>query len=310
MADHSQTVLALVGPTGAGKTATALDIAGDLASQGTPTEIVAIDAFTIYRDMDIATAKPSRDDRAQVPHHLVDVVDPDTDVTVAWFQQLARDAIAQVHGRDAMPLLVGGSGLYWRAVVDPFDFPPTELEVREQLDAYWQGRYDQAYEYLRELDPAAAEDIEPQNQRRIIRALEVIQITGQPFSTFKRAWKEYRSVYPDLRVVMLDPEDTVLRTAIWQRATAMVDGGLIDEAHQLRQRYELSRTARQAIGYAEAFSVLDGALAAADLADAIATRTWKYVRRQRAWFRADPRCQLCQNTSSDHVFTQLTADAT
>jgi tRNA dimethylallyltransferase len=279
------TVLALLGPTAAGKSGLAQRVArarGDV-------EIVAVDAFTVYRGMDIATAKPTPEERDEVPHHLVDVLEPDEQLTVADFQRRARAAIDEVQDRGRVPLLVGGAGLYWRAVVDDLTFPPTDRRLRAELEE----RFDDpvaAHERLAHLDPAAAERIEPANLRRTVRALEVIELTGQPFSSFATAWDEHRSIYPELTVGYLEPPAQQLRAAIDERARRMVAEGLLAEAADLRRRCRLSPTAVQAIGYAEAFAVLDGDLEESRLAEAIRGRTWRYAKRQRSWFRTDPRC--------------------
>jgi tRNA dimethylallyltransferase len=279
------TVLALLGPTASGKSQTALSVA---RSRG-DVEVVAVDAFTVYRGMDIGTAKPTGEERAAVPHHLVDVLDPDRELTVSRFQAMAREAIADVRSRGRVPLLVGGSGLYWRAVVDDLRFPPTDPEVRAELERRWERDPSAAHAELERRDPAAAARIEPANLRRTVRALEVLELTGEPFSAFSEAWDRFEAVYDDLDVVLLDPPGEALRDAIDRRAHRMVEQGLLAEARQLRSRWQLSRTAAQGIGYAEAFAVLDGEEPAEQLAEAIARRTRRYARRQRAWFRRDPR---------------------
>jgi tRNA dimethylallyltransferase len=279
------TVLALLGPTASGKSQTALRVA---RSRG-DVEVVAVDAFTVYRGMGIGTAKPTEEERAAVPHHLVDVMDPDRELTVSRFQTMAREAIADVRSRGRVPLLVGGSGLYWRAVVDDLRFPPTDPEVRDQLERRWERDPSAAHAELERRDPAAAARIEPANLRRTVRALEVLELTGEPFSAFSDAWNRFEAVYDDLDVVLLDPPGEALRDAIDRRAHRMVEQGLLAEARLLRSRWQLSRTAAQGIGYAEAFAVLDGQEPAEQLADAIARRTRRYARRQRAWFRRDPR---------------------
>jgi tRNA dimethylallyltransferase len=284
--------LAIVGPTASGKSAGAMAVARARRQRGLPTEIIAIDAFTVYRGLDVATAKPSAADRQEIAHHLIDVLDPWEDLTVAQFQERARQVIDEVVARGVTPLLVGGSGLYWRAVVDDLSFPPTDPNVRARLTARWQQDPDGAHEQLTARDPIAAAGIDPPNVRRTIRALEVIELTGQPFSSFDDSWGDHRSIYSDLEVAYLEPPAEDLRTAIHGRARAMVTGGLLDEARALLAAPQpLSRTARQAIGYQEAFAVLDGSAPLEDLATTIATRTWRYARRQRSWFRADPRCQ-------------------
>jgi tRNA dimethylallyltransferase len=280
-------VLAILGPTASGKSRLALEVArlrGDV-------EIVAVDAFTVYRGMDVGTAKPSAAERAVVPHHLVDVLEPVEELTVAQFQSRARDAIAEVRAHGRVPLLVGGSGLYWRAVVDDLRFPPTDVSVRARLEARWGDDPVAAHRHLQQVDPAAAGRIDPANLRRTVRALEVLELTGERFSAYSAAWDRYESIYPDLEVVYLEPPAATLRARIDERARAMVAADLLGEARRLRQRYgQLSRTAAQAIGYAEAYAVLDGDADDAGLAQAIAARTWRYAKRQRGWFRTDPRC--------------------
>jgi tRNA dimethylallyltransferase len=296
---------AVVGPTAGGKSALAREVAARLASVGAAPEIVAVDAFTLYRGMDIGTAKPTPTERAEVPHHLVDVVEPDREVTVAEFQVAARAAIDDIAARGGLPVLVGGSGLYFRAVVDDLRFPPTDDATRVALEERWAGRAVDAWEHLRGLDPDAADRIDPANLRRTVRALEVIELTGERFSSYATAWDRYDSIYPGLRVAYLEPPTPVLRERIDHRARAMVDAGLVDEAAELRARVgRLSRTARQAIGYREAFAVIDDELDASELADAIAARTWGYARRQRSWFRRDPRCEPAP---ADQLRERLTA---
>ena len=282
-------VRAVLGPTAAGKSGLALAIAAAATARGEPHEIVAVDAFTVYRGLDVATAKPSAADRARVPHHLVDVLDPSEDLTVVRFRDLARAAIAEVHARGATAVLVGGSGLYWRAVVDGLAFPPTDPEVRAAVSARFGEDAAAAHAALADVDPAAAGRIPVRNLRRVVRALEVLELTGRPFSAWDDAWGRYRAVYDDLDVVLLDPPPDELRAAIAARAETMVAAGLLEEERRLAAAPR-SRTAAAAIGYAEAAAVLRGELPAEDLAATVAARTRRYARRQRAWFRADPRC--------------------
>jgi tRNA dimethylallyltransferase len=284
-------VLAIVGPTASGKSSLALEVARARCAVGRPTELVAVDAFTVYRGLDIGTAKPTAEERAEIAHHLVDVLEPWEELTVATFQRLARTAIDEVRSRGATPLLVGGSGLYFRAVVDDLRFPPTDATVRARLEERWRGDPEGAHAHLATLDPPAAGAIDAQNLRRTVRALEVIELTGERFSAFDDAWDRYESRYAGLVVGYLEPGTEVLRARIADRARAMVAAGLVEEASALRDLPQpLSLTAAKAIGYAEAFAVLDGELDAAALAEAIGVRTWRYAKRQRSWFRADPRC--------------------
>ena len=286
------TTLAILGPTASGKSALALDVARRRLEAGAPTELVAIDAFTVYRGMDVGTAKPDAEERREVTHHLVDVLDPWEALDVVWFRDRARAVIGEIRRRGATPLLVGGSGLYWRAVVDDLVFPPTDPTVRGRIEDEAARDPVAVHARLASLDPPAARTIPPENLRRVVRALEVIELTGQRFSTADDAWSRHVSIYDDLDVTYLEPEVSVLRARIEQRARRMVDEGLLTEAAALRALPRpLSRTAAQAIGYAEAFEVLDGVLPEQRLVTAIASRTWRYAKRQRSWFRADPRCR-------------------
>ena len=182
-------VLALVGPTAAGKSRLAVETAPSLNA-----EIVSIDSAAIYRGMDIGTDKPSSEDLARVPHHMISTFLPDESVSVRTFQQLARAAIEDIHARGKTPLLVGGSGLYFRAVVDPLEFPATDPEVRARFESS-DAEPEALHRILVSLDPEAAARIEPTNVRRTIRALEVIEITGRRFSAFRTGWDEYNSIY-------------------------------------------------------------------------------------------------------------------
>jgi len=296
-------VLAILGPTASGKSAVALAVAEARTAAGRPTEVVAVDAFTVYRGMDVGTAKPTSQERARVPHHMVDVLDPWEELTVVAFRDLARAAIDEVRARGATPLLVGGSGLYWRAVVDPLQFPPTDAQVRARIEEQWRDDPAGAHAALAEVDPAAARSIPTGNLRRVVRALEVLELTGRPFSAWDDAWGRFESVLPRLEVAYLEPDADELRARIHARARQMLEGGLVAEVARLRQAPR-SRTARAAIGYAEVEELLDAAdvqgapspvapLPATTLDElgvTIARRTAAYARRQRSWFRADPRC--------------------
>ena len=278
-------VLAVVGPTASGKSSAAMAAADGRDD----VELVAVDAFTIYRGMDIGTAKPSAADRAAVPHHCIDLLDPIEDVDVAWFQGVARAAITEVQARGHVPILVGGSGLYFRAVVDDMRFAPHDPDLRARLEEQWADDPVGAYAAVAARDPAAAERIEPNNLRRSVRALEVMELTGDLFSAYSDT--PHESVVGDLDVLYLEPPTELNRARIADRAEQMVAGGLVDEVAAIRARFgTLSTTAAQGIGYAEAAAILDGDASDEVLADEIARRTWGYARRQRSWFRKDPRC--------------------
>jgi tRNA dimethylallyltransferase len=277
-------VVAVVGPTGSGKSAAAQEAAARLGA-----EIVAVDAFTVYRGMDVGTAKPSSDERARVPHHMVDVLDPEQDCTVQWFQDRARAAVAEALGRGRPVLLVGGSGLYFRAVVDPLEFPPTDADVRARVEERLSGDAAAAHAELALRDPDAAAHMDPGNLRRAVRALEVLELTGRRFSEWRQAWDRYdAAVYPGLEVLGVDLPRAELAERIERRTAAMLAAGWLDEAARLRGR-ALSTTARQALGYAELFAHLDGVCTLAEAAERIAARTRRYAASQGRWFRADPR---------------------
>jgi tRNA dimethylallyltransferase len=276
-------VLALIGPTAAGKTALAMALAPSLGA-----EIVSADAMLVYRGMDIGTAKPTPDQRARVPHHLVDVVEPSEEFSVARFQPLARAAIADVLARGAVPLLVGGSGLYFHAVVDDFVFPPTDAAVRGRLELEAaEAGLPALYRRLVERDPEAAGRIQPANLRRIVRALEVIELTGQRFSLHRGAMERPVSRYR-LTVIGLDPGAELLRARAAERVAAMAEAGLVAEVRRLRA-WKLSRTARQALGYKEVLDALEAGTPVEAALDEVVARTRSYARRQLAWFRRDPR---------------------
>lgn len=288
-------VRALVGPTAAGKSAVAMRAATLLDA-----EIVAVDAFTVYRGMDVGTAKPSTQDRTRVPHHLIDVLDPSQECTVEWFQAAARAAIAEVADRGRTPLLVGGSGLYFRAVVDPLAFPPTDPDVRAAIAARYAHDARAAHAALEAVDPAAAARIDPDNLRRTVRALEVHELTGLPFSAWRQAWDDHAAIYPDLRVVGLDVDRDDLTARIAARVDAMLAGGLVEECRRLAAQ-PLSATARQAIGYAEVLDHLAGRHSLEETAERIRVRTRRYAVRQIRWFTGDPRVRWATPTEACEV---------
>jgi tRNA dimethylallyltransferase len=273
-------MLAVVGPTASGKSEAALMLA-----PGLDAEIVSVDSMLVYRGMDVGTAKPTPEQRARVPHHLLDLAEPSERFTVARFQACARRALAHV----ARPLLVGGSGLYFRAVVDELSFPPEDPVVRASLEAEADDLgADDLYRRLAETDPVAAARIEPGNVRRIIRALEVTAISGAPFSSFAAAWDRYEA--SRVRAAGIRIERDVLAHRIGERVLAMLDGGWLSEVRGLMERgFGASLTATQAIGYAELAQHLDGQLSLDEAAERTVRRTKELARRQMAWFRRDPR---------------------
>ena len=280
--------LALVGPTATGKSAVALAV----ARAGPDVELISLDSMQVYRGMDIGTAKPSPAEQAAVPHHGVDVADPEEEWSVKRTQQLVRDALADIERRGKRAILVGGTGLYVRAVVDALEIPGGDDNVRAELEA--QTRADdglaRAYARLQREDPAAAARIEPDNRRRIVRALEVIAVTGRPFSSFGPGLDVYPEPAIDVRIVGLGMASGDLATRIAARVDDMRDRGLVAEVDALARRPAgLSKTARQAIGYKEILDHLEGGCALADAFDLVVRRTRQFARRQRVWFARDPR---------------------
>jgi tRNA dimethylallyltransferase len=276
--------LALVGPTATGKTEAAAVLAERLGA-----EIVSVDSMVVYRGMDVGTAKPTHEQRARVPHHLIDVAEPSEPFSVARYQRLAAEAIDGIRGRGNRVLLVGGTGLYFRAIVDDLTFPTTEPAVRAQLEtealALGAGRL---HERLAALDPTAAAKIEPGNARRTVRALEVAAITGHPFSSFAGAWERYP--VDRVRAAGVEPSRHALARRIAARVDGMLEAGLVEEVRGLLDRGLGGwLTAAQAIGYAEVARHLAGELSLDEATALIERRTRALARRQLAWFRRDPR---------------------
>jgi tRNA dimethylallyltransferase len=273
----------LVGPTGSGKSALAMAI----ARQHPEFEIVSADAMSVYRGMDIGTAKPSLADRATVPHHLVDIAAPSEDYTVARFQSDVHAALRDVESRDKRALLVGGTGLYVRAIVDGLRVPPQYPDVKAELEA--EPDTSALYRRLEQVDPAAAAKIEPGNRRRTVRALEVCVGAGRPFSSFGPGLETYAPT--PFRQIGLWPPRATLPQALERRFQAMVDAGFVAEVQTLAaaKSQPVSRTARQALGYRQLFEHVETRRPLDDcIAEAI-TATVRFARRQRAWFRRDPR---------------------
>jgi tRNA dimethylallyltransferase len=280
--------LALVGPTASGKSALALS----LARLRPGAELVSVDSMGVYRGMDIGTAKPTPADRRAVAYHLLDLVDPDEEFSVRQFQDAARPALAGIVARRHRALLVGGTGLYLRAVVDDLELPGRYPEVAARLEAEAGADGPWAltalHARLAVLDPEAAARIEPGNRRRIVRALEVTLGSGRPFSSFGPGLE----TYPPTPVVLVGIRfDPVLHDALIERRfLALLDAGLLDEVRTLAARPEgISRTARQALGYRELLThIEDGVPLERAVADAIG-RTRAFARRQWSWFKRDPR---------------------
>lgn len=281
--DPSTPVVAVVGPTAAGKSDLSLDLAEALGG-----EVVNTDAMQLYRGMDIGTAKLPVEERRGIPHHLLDVLDVTEPATVAQFQRWARGVIEDCRSRGVVPVLVGGSALYTRAVVDRFEFPGTDPAVRAALEEeLTRVGAETLHARLAEVDPAAAAGIEARNGRRVVRALEVIEITGRQF-TATLPGHEY--FYDDVVQVGVDIPRPVLDERIELRVRRMWDAGLVEEVRTLADRgLREGRTAHRALGYQQVLQHLDGEVSEEEAQRLTVVGTRRFARRQDAWYRRDDR---------------------
>ena len=277
-------IVAVVGATAAGKTGLSLDLAERL-----PGEIVNTDAMAVYRGMDIGTAKVPPAERRGIPHHLLDLLEVTETLTVAEFQRQARETVASVRTRGLAPVLVGGSALYTRAILDRFEFPGTDPVVRRRLEVELAapGGPGALLERLRDVDPEAAARIRPENGRRIVRALEVVEITGRPFSA---SLPEHQYADPVTIQIGVDLDRPTLDERIEQRVAGMFDGGFVEEVRRLLGLgLGRGRTAREAIGYRQVAAYLRGEVTLAEARRQTVAATRRFARRQDSWFRKDPR---------------------
>ena len=275
-------VIAVVGPTAAGKSALGVELAQALGG-----EVVNADSMQLYRGMDIGTAKITLAEQAGVPHHVFDIWDVTEPASVVEYQRLARAAVDDIAARGKVPLLVGGSGLYVRAVLEEFDFPGTDPAVRARLEAELAvDGPGPLHTRLRDADPVAAAKILPGNGRRIVRALEVIELTGAPFTaSLPSPTTFYESVQ-----LGVDRDTAALDARIAVRVEQMWASGLLDEVRLLAgQGLREGRTASRALGYQQALAEIDGILTGEQARDETVRATRRFVRRQRSWFRRDPR---------------------
>ena len=281
-------VLVIVGPTASGKSTLAVEVCARLASAGTPAEIVNADSMQLYRGMDIGTAKVTVDERRGVRHHLLDVLDVTEPASVAEFQKWARAAIADCHARGVTPVVVGGSSLYVRAVIDRLDFPGTDADVRARWEAELVARGAEAlHALLAERDPDAAAQILPTNGRRIVRALEVIELTGEPFVA---TLPPFESIYDELTLIGLDVPREVLDARIADRVDRMWAAGFVDEVRELLPSgLAEGPTASRALGYRQVLEFLDGSMTEDEAREATIAGTRAFARRQDRLFRKDPR---------------------
>jgi tRNA dimethylallyltransferase len=289
-------VIAVIGPTAAGKSDVAVRVARAVGA-----EIVNADSMQIYRGMDIGTAKLTMPERDGVPHHLLDLLDVTQPSTVAEFQALARSAIDDCRDRGVSPVVVGGSALYIRAILDRFEFPGTDAGLRGRLESELAARGPRVmHDRLRKVDPQSAESILPTNGRRIVRALEVVELTGHPFRA-RLPPKEY--AFDRVVQIGLRMPRPVLNERIERRVTDMWEAGLVDEVRALeRAGLREGRTASRALGYAQVLRFLAGDCTEEEARLDTARATRRFATRQDSWFRRDPRIRWL--TYNDPDLTQ------
>ena len=282
----SAPLIIICGPTATGKSDLALEVAEKFNG-----EIINADSMQLYRGMDIGTAKLTVGERRNIPHHLLDILTVDQDASVAQYQGLARAAVDEIRGRGKAAIVVGGTGLYIKSIIDEMNFPETDPELRKRLEdeAELLGAAE-LYSRLRVLDPEAAAAIEPANTRRIIRALEVIEVTGEPYSANLPSDTSLR--YPDALHFGLAMERANLAPRIEARVHRMFEQGLVDEVRSLIDQGLLKgTTAQRAIGYAQVISFIKGEISLEQAIEETIVATRQYVRRQETWFKRDQRIQ-------------------
>ena len=276
----------ICGPTATGKSDLALEVAEKFNG-----EVINADSMQLYRGMDIGTAKLTIAQRREIPHHLLDILSVKEDASVAQYQSLARAAIDEIQSRGKVAIVVGGTGLYIKSIIDEMNFPETDPVLRKKLEdeAELLGTAE-LYSRLRLLDPEAAAAIEPGNTRRIIRALEVIEVTGKPYSANLPSDTSIR--FPDALHIGLAMERSSLAPRIEARVHRMFDQGLVDEVRELVAQGLLEgTTAQRAIGYAQAIALIDGEISQSQAIEETIVATRQYVRRQETWFKRDQRIQ-------------------
>jgi len=279
-------VLAIVGPTASGKTGLALEVAAQLTVLGRPVEIINADAMQLYAGMDIGTAKLPEAQRQGIPHHLFDILTPAQEMTAVEYQRVAREKCLEILASNKTPMFVGGSMFYLAAALDNLDFAPTDPLLRSELEQLGQEIGALAmHERLQQLDPITADKIPSQNVRRVIRALEVIQITGESYAS---SLPEPSYWEPTLQIGLDVPRE-LLKKRISSRVEKMWEAGIVSEVQQLLKAGELGKTASMAIGYKQAIAELNGEMTTEEAKAETVALTNRYSRRQMSWFRRDKR---------------------
>jgi tRNA dimethylallyltransferase len=282
-------VIAIIGPTAVGKTALSLDIAEKFSA-----EVINADAMQIYKGMDIGTAKLPLPQRRGIIHHQIDVLDPIDEANVSQYQKQTREIINDLLTKNVQPMLVGGSGLYVNSVLEDLEFPGTNLEVRAKYEEILDEQgVEVLYEMLKKIDPTAAQNILPNNARKIVRALEVNEITGKAFNA---KLPEPSPIFSDVRIALDMPRD-LLDKRISDRVHQMFEDGFVDEVKSIEKNLRLGKTALRALGYSQVLSLLAGEISEDEAITLTINATKKFARRQLSWFRRDPLIHWLDATS-------------
>ncbi len=275
-------LLALVGTTASGKSTVAMELAKNVRD----VEIISVDSMQIYRGMDIGTAKPTKEELELVPHHMIDLIDPDKEYGVSEYQKEAQEVLTDIKKRNSIPILVGGTGLYLRTIIDGLTIPGQYPETRKEIETELETK--KLYEELSQLDPVAASRIEENNRRRILRALEVTVGSGKKFSSYGPGLAKYPKT--EFRIFGLKWDRDKIDQRIIARYEWQMSNGFLDEVKQLfNSSIEISRTASQALGYSQFFEHLRGELSFEEAFEKAIADTKKFARKQERWFRRDPR---------------------
>jgi tRNA dimethylallyltransferase len=282
-------VIAIVGPTAVGKTSLSLEIAEKLSA-----EIINADAMQIYKGMDIGTAKLALSERRGIIHHQIDVLNPEEEANVSAYQKQTREIINDLLNKKIQPMLVGGSGLYVNSVLEDLEFPGTNLEIRAKYEEILEEQgVEVLYEMLERIDKEAAQNILPNNARKIVRALEVNELTG---NNFNAKLPEPSPVFSDVRIALDMPRD-LLDARIAERVHQMFKNGFVEEVKSLEPKLRKGKTALRALGYSQVLSLLNGEITEQEAITLTINATKKFARRQLSWFRRDPLIHWLDATS-------------